>query len=111
MVAQDASEGLWYRDCTFIGAKDANGRPIFWARGNGPLWPGAWQGLSTLALQPNGFMRHSRGLAGSQIAQLTSSPTTGRIPQNQTWPNALASGWTQAVDRGNNRLGLYTVRA
>ncbi|PZS15114.1 MAG: hypothetical protein DLM57_13320 [Pseudonocardiales bacterium] len=31
----DASQGLWYRDCTFIGAKDANGQPIFWARGNG----------------------------------------------------------------------------
>lgn len=31
----DATQGLWYRDCTFIGAKDANGQPIFWARGNG----------------------------------------------------------------------------
>ena len=89
MVAQDASEGLWYRDCTFIGAKDANGRPIFWARGNGPLWPGAWQGLSTLALQPNGFMRHSRGLAGSQIAQLTALPG---FPWVRSGPDPLIGG-------------------
>ena len=31
----DASQGLWYRDCTFIGAKDANGKLVFWSRGNG----------------------------------------------------------------------------
>ncbi len=31
----DATRGLWYRDCTFVGVKDANGQPIFWARGNG----------------------------------------------------------------------------
>jgi Glycosyl Hydrolase Family 88/F5/8 type C domain len=31
----DATEGLWYRDCTFVGVKDANGQPIFWSRGNG----------------------------------------------------------------------------
>lgn len=31
----DAATGLWYRDCTFVGTKDANGKPIFWGRGNG----------------------------------------------------------------------------
>ncbi|MEP7179288.1 MAG: glycoside hydrolase family 88 protein, partial [Pseudonocardiales bacterium] len=31
----DASRGLWYRDCTFVGARDSRGQPIFWARGNG----------------------------------------------------------------------------
>ncbi|HZC53839.1 MAG TPA: glycoside hydrolase family 88 protein [Mycobacterium sp.] len=31
----DPAQGLWYRDCRFVGARDANGRPIFWARGNG----------------------------------------------------------------------------
>jgi len=30
-----STQGLWYRDCTFVGAKDANGQPIFWSRGNG----------------------------------------------------------------------------
>jgi rhamnogalacturonyl hydrolase YesR len=31
----DATRGLWYRDCTYVGVTDANGKPIFWARGNG----------------------------------------------------------------------------
>jgi rhamnogalacturonyl hydrolase YesR len=31
----DAAEGLWYRDCSYVAAKDANGRPVFWSRGNG----------------------------------------------------------------------------
>jgi len=31
----DAAQGLWYRDCTFVGVRDTNDRPIFWGRGNG----------------------------------------------------------------------------
>jgi rhamnogalacturonyl hydrolase YesR len=31
----DAAQGLWYRDCTFVGVRDSRGQPIFWARGNG----------------------------------------------------------------------------
>lgn len=30
-----ASQGLWYRDCTFIDKLDSKGKPIFWSRGNG----------------------------------------------------------------------------
>jgi rhamnogalacturonyl hydrolase YesR len=30
-----ADQGLWYRDCKQVGAIDANGLPVFWARGNG----------------------------------------------------------------------------
>lgn len=197
----DASQGLWYRDCRFIGVKSANGEPIFWGRGNGwviaamaqvleslpagdpraakyagmlqtmaarlirlqgtdgfwrsnladpasspqpetsgtalityalaagiragvltaatylPAVSLAWQGLSTLALQPSGFVTNCQGpggspgpsysakspriaptanssgtvnvdsppfcvgaflLAGAAVAQLTSSPSTGR---------------------------------
>ena len=31
----NAAEGLWYRDCTFVGKLDPAGYPIFWSRGNG----------------------------------------------------------------------------
>lgn len=31
----DPSEGLYYRDKNFIGKPNANGRKVFWARGNG----------------------------------------------------------------------------
>jgi rhamnogalacturonyl hydrolase YesR len=31
----NATVGLWYRDCTFVGKTDSSGKPIYWARGNG----------------------------------------------------------------------------
>lgn len=31
----DPTARLWYRDCSYVGARDANGKPIFWGRGNG----------------------------------------------------------------------------
>jgi rhamnogalacturonyl hydrolase YesR len=188
----DPTQGLWFRDPTFIGKQDANGKPIYWARGNGwviasmalvlqsvpagdprrakyssmlqtmaarlvqlqgsdgmwrsslldaPLYPQpetsstaliayalaygiesklldastylpavakAWQGLTTISLQPSGFVTSCQGaasgpgasytatsstninrdsppfcvgaflLAGSAVARLTSSPSTGR---------------------------------
>jgi rhamnogalacturonyl hydrolase YesR len=43
-----SSQGLWYRDCTFLGAKDANGKPIFWSRGNGWVIAAMAQVLQTL---------------------------------------------------------------
>jgi rhamnogalacturonyl hydrolase YesR len=43
-----STEGLWYRDCTFVDAKDANGQPIFWSRGNGWVIAAMAQVLQTL---------------------------------------------------------------
>ncbi|QHC60211.1 glycoside hydrolase family 88 protein [Rathayibacter sp. VKM Ac-2760] len=31
----DAAEGLWYRDCRYVGVPDAAGNKVFWGRGNG----------------------------------------------------------------------------
>ena len=31
----DAAEGLWYRDCRYVGVPDAGGNKVFWGRGNG----------------------------------------------------------------------------
>lgn len=36
----DKDEGLYYRDPTFIGKLDANGKKIFWSRGNGWAFAG-----------------------------------------------------------------------
>ncbi len=44
----DSTRGLWYRDCTFVGAKDANGQPIFWSRGNGWVIAAMAQVVQTL---------------------------------------------------------------
>ncbi len=46
----DASQGLWYRDCTYVGKKDANGKLVFWARGNGWVIAAMAQTLQTLPL-------------------------------------------------------------
>ncbi|HWF40994.1 MAG TPA: glycoside hydrolase family 88 protein [Acidothermaceae bacterium] len=43
-----STQGLWYRDCTFVGTKDANGQPIFWSRGNGWVIAAMAQVLQTL---------------------------------------------------------------
>ena len=29
------ADGLWYRDCGFVGKTDTNGQPVYWSRGNG----------------------------------------------------------------------------
>lgn len=40
--------GLWYRDCTYVGAKDANGQPVLWSRANGWVIAAMAQVLQTL---------------------------------------------------------------
>ena len=42
------AQGLWYRDCTFVGVNDTNGKPIFWSRGNGWVIAAMAQVLQTL---------------------------------------------------------------
>jgi rhamnogalacturonyl hydrolase YesR len=43
-----SAAGLWYRDCTFVGVKDANGQPILWSRCNGWVIAAMAQVLQTL---------------------------------------------------------------
>ena len=33
----DATRGLWYREGTFVGVSDKNGKPVFWGRGSTPF--------------------------------------------------------------------------
>ena len=44
----DSTRGLWYRDCSYVGAKDPNGQPIFWSRGNGWVIAAMAQVVQTL---------------------------------------------------------------
>jgi hypothetical protein len=44
----DPAERLWYRDCNFIGKRDAAGHKIFWGRGNGWVIAATAQVLATL---------------------------------------------------------------
>ena len=56
----DPAEGLWYRDCTFVGVKDAHGRKVFWSRGNGWVIAAMAQVLATL---PKGSPHAAKYLA------------------------------------------------
>jgi rhamnogalacturonyl hydrolase YesR len=65
----DASQGLWYRDCTFVGAKDVNGQPVFWGRGNGWVIAAMAQVLESLpAGDPRG--RTYAGMLQTMAARL-----------------------------------------
>ena len=44
----DPAEGLYYRDANFIGKRNANGKKIFWARGNGWVMGGTVRVLQHL---------------------------------------------------------------
>ena len=57
----DASQGLWYRDCSYIGKPDPRGLPIFWGRGNGWVIAAMAQVLDA---QPGGDPR------GAKYAQM-----------------------------------------
>lgn len=65
----DAGEHLWYRDCTFVGKRDVNGKKIFWARGNGWVIAAMAQVLQTL---PPGDPRAAKyaGMLQSMAARL-----------------------------------------
>ncbi|GGC00217.1 glycoside hydrolase family 88 protein [Cellulomonas carbonis] len=44
----DAAERLWYRDCRYVGTRDASGSEVFWGRGNGWVVAAMAQVLETL---------------------------------------------------------------
>lgn len=44
----DPAERLWYRDCSYLGVKDARGSKIFWSRGNGWVLAGLAEVLAEL---------------------------------------------------------------
>ena len=69
----DAAAGLWYRDCTFVGARDVNGKPVFWSRGNGWVIAGMADVLRSLpaaaSARATKYEDMLRTMAGSLAAQ------------------------------------------
>lgn len=64
----DAVHRLWYRDCTYVGVPDANGRPVFWGRGNGWVAAAMAQVLQTLPVADPRRDRYAAMLAGMAAA-------------------------------------------
>ena len=111
----DAAYGLWYRDCTFIGAKDAGGKSIFWSRGNGWVIAAMAQVLSTLPVgedfpsdmgDPYAQMLQTmaaalRPLQGSDGLWRSSLLNPGLYPDPETSGTALiASGIAYGIRAG-----------
>ena len=97
----DATERLWYRDCRFIGQRDANGRKVFWARGNAWVIAGMAELLESL---PTGDLRTTtyrdmlrgmadrlRGLQGSDGFWRSSLLSPDLYPNPETSSTGLIS--------------------
>ena len=80
----DATQGLWYRDCAAIGAKDANGQPVFWARGNGWVIAAMAQVLESL---PAGDPRGAKYASMLQTMAARLAPLQG---SDGLWRASLA---------------------
>jgi rhamnogalacturonyl hydrolase YesR len=69
-----SAQGLWYRDCTFVDAKDVNGKPIFWSRGNGWAIAAMAQVLQTL---PTSDPRRAKYVSMLQTMAAALAPLQG----------------------------------
>jgi rhamnogalacturonyl hydrolase YesR len=105
----DPAEQLWYRDCRHVGRVDANGRKIFWGRGNAWVLAAMAQVIPTLpasdarALPYQSMLRTMAGrLAGLQGADgfwRSSLLDADLFPQPETSSTAL---FTYAIAYGIN---------
>lgn len=95
----DPAERLWYRDCRYVGTRDASGSKVFWGRGNGWVIAAMAQVLETL---PPGDPRAApyrdmlvgmadrlRTLQGSDGMWRTSQTNPGAFPQPETSATGL----------------------
>jgi rhamnogalacturonyl hydrolase YesR len=80
----DATQGLWYRDCTFVGKRDSRGQPIFWSRGNGWVIAAVAQVLQAL---PAGDPRAAKyaGMLQTMAARLVQAQGSDGL-----WRTSLA---------------------
>jgi rhamnogalacturonyl hydrolase YesR len=74
----DPSEGLYYRDKNFIGKLNANGRKIFWARGNGWVMGGTVRVLQHLPKRDSRRARYVRLLQTMAAAVARAQGEDGR---------------------------------
>ena len=108
----DKDEDLFYRDSRYIGQKEANGKKIFWGRGNGWVIGGLAEILKTLPAEDTEFRpfylelykEMSERLAGLQGKAY--GINQGYLPADKYLP-VVKKGWealTRAVET-NGKLG------
>ncbi|MBO0984361.1 glycoside hydrolase family 88 protein [Rathayibacter sp. SD072] len=97
----DAAEGLWYRDCRYVGATDSSGGKVFWGRGNAWVMAGM---ADVIAALPAGDSRADPyedmlrtmaarmiGLQGSDGLWRSSLLNTALFPAPETSVTALTA--------------------
>jgi rhamnogalacturonyl hydrolase YesR len=92
----DAAQNLWYRDCTYVGATDVNGKSVFWGRGNGWVIAAMAQVLESL---PSTDARRAKYVSmlqamAARLAQLQGSDGMWRASLADTalYPQPETSG-------------------
>jgi hypothetical protein len=95
----DPAEQLWYRDCTFVGARDARGAKVFWSRGNGWVLAGLAEVLAVLPPDGpraasyramfRGMAARVAGLQGEDGLWRASLLDSALLPQPETSGTAL----------------------
>jgi len=93
------SARLWYRDCSYVGAVDTNGKPVFWGRGNGWVIAAMAQVLEQLPAGDPRATRYADMLTtmASRLAELqggdgmwrSSLADTALFPQPETSATSL----------------------
>jgi unsaturated rhamnogalacturonyl hydrolase len=93
----DRREGLYFRDSRYFSRREANGRKVFWARGNGWVMGGLVRVLQFLPpdhAQREGFVTHLRKMA-AKVAALQQSDGLWRTslldPENHPLKEASGS--------------------
>ncbi|HEX4004551.1 MAG TPA: glycoside hydrolase family 88 protein [Acidobacteriaceae bacterium] len=80
----DPQRHFYYRDVTFLHAKDARGNPVFWSRGNGWVMGGI---ARTLEFMPKD--RPDRGWYETQLREMAAAVATVQDPQTGLWHSDL----------------------
>ena len=107
----DAEERLWYRDCSFVGDRDPDGKKVFWGRGNAWVAAAMTETLEQVLpgrpaddpqVRPYVTMLRDmaarlRDLQGADGMWRTSLSNPGRYPVPETSATGL---FTYAVARG-----------
>lgn len=108
----DKDEDLFYRDSRYIGQKEANGKKIFWGRGNGWVIGGLAEILKTLPAEDTEFRpfylelykEMSERLAGLQGKTVTGMPAcwtrTAILHPKQARPDLSFTAWHTESTRG-----------
>lgn len=93
----DPDSQLFYRDKSFIGAKEKNGQKVFWSRGNGWVYGGLALMIPDLPISWNGrdfyiklFQQMSEALLKTQRKDGTWS--AGLLGSTEDYPNIETSG-------------------